>query len=76
MNHSRITLAITAIIAAAALTTVGFAVPQQVMAGGHHNHNNNNNNGIKVNQSISQANLCDVNTLCLNNGNNTADIHR
>ena len=75
MNYSRITLAISALVAAAALATVAFTVPQQVMAGGHHHHSNNNN-GIRVNQTISQANICDQNTLCLNNGNNSADIQR
>jgi hypothetical protein len=75
MNHSRITLAITAIVAAAALATVAFVVPQQVMAGGHHHNHHNNNNGIKVDQQINQLNAC-TDSLCANNANNTADIHR
>jgi archaellin len=74
MNHSRITLAITAIVAAAALATVAFAVPQQVMAGGHHNHNNNSN-GIKVDQQINQLNNC-TDSECINAAQNQADIHR
>lgn len=69
------TLAITAIVAAAALATVAFAVPQQVMAGGHHYHNNNSN-GIKVDQQISQANVCTNQSLCANSASNSADIHR
>lgn len=60
MNHSRMTLAITAIVAASALTTLAFAVPQQVMAYGHKHHNNNNHNSIKVDQQINQANQCTV----------------
>ena len=54
MNYGNTTLAITAIVAAAALTGVAFAIPQQVMAGvafaipqqvmaggyGHRHHNN------------------------------------
>jgi hypothetical protein len=75
MNHSRITLAITAIVAAAALATVAFAVPQQAMAGyGHHNHNHNNN-GIKVDQQINQLNACTNQSFCLNGAQNNADIH-
>jgi hypothetical protein len=75
MNHSRITLAITAIVAAAALATVAFAVPQQAMAGyGHHNHNHNNN-GIKVDQQINQLNACTNQSFCLNDAQNNADIH-
>jgi uncharacterized protein HemX len=101
MNHKNTTLAIVAIAAALALTGVVFAVPQQVLADRH--HNNHNSNSIKVDQQISQANVCtgsapadgedeemgaenaevqhsgeeaaSATTVCLNNGNNTADIH-
>ena len=52
------TLTITAIVAAAALASVAFAVPQQVMAGGHRHHNNSNSNGIRVDQQVNQANQC------------------
>ena len=61
MNHKSTTLAVAAIIAAAAMTGVAFAVPQQVMAGGHghgHGHNNHNSNGISVNQQVNQENQC------------------
>ncbi len=62
MNHRSTTLAIAAIVAAAALTGVAFAIPQQVMAGGYygHRHHNNNHNGnsIKVDQQINQLNAC------------------
>jgi uncharacterized protein HemX len=58
MNHSKITLAIAAIVAAAALATVAFAVPQQAMAHRHNNHHNNNHNGIKVDQQVNQQNQC------------------
>ncbi len=71
MNHVKMTLTITAIVAAAALASVAFAVPQQVMAGGHHD----NNNAINVDQQINQLNDC-TNALCANDANNTADIHR
>ncbi len=74
MNHSRITLAITAIVAAAALATVAFAVPQQVMAGGHHHQHNNN--VIKVDQQINQENNCTNQAYCVNLADNQADIHR
>ena len=57
MNHGRVMLAITAIVAAAGLATAVFAVPQQAMAYRHHN-NNHNNNSIKVDQQISQLNAC------------------
>ena len=61
MNHKNTTLAIAAIVAAAALTGVAFAIPQQAMAGGYsHRHHNNNHNGnsIKVDQAINQLNDC------------------
>jgi hypothetical protein len=80
MNHSRITLAITAIVAAASVATIVFTVPQQVMAGGYHHHyhhhNNNHKNGIMVDQQINQENNCTNQTLCANTGNNQANIHR
>ena len=85
MNHSRMTLAITAIVAAAALATVAFAVPQQVMA---YRHNHHNNNHIKVDQQVNQANLCSgqprewvmttppgSSTICANEGVNNASIN-
>jgi hypothetical protein len=61
MNHRNTTLAIAAIVAAAALSGVAFAIPQQVMAGGygHRHHNNNHNaNSIKVDQQLNQLNAC------------------
>ena len=72
MNHKNTTLAITAIVAAVAMTAGGFAIPQQAMAYEHHNHNHNS---IDVSQSINQANLCD-NSTCVNDARNSADIHR
>jgi hypothetical protein len=54
MNY-RITLAITAIVAAAALASVAFAVPQEATASKHSTHNSN---GVKVNQLINQQNQC------------------
>jgi hypothetical protein len=103
MNY-RTTLVVAAIVAAAALTGVAFAIPQQVMAGGygHRHHNNNHNaNNIKVDQQINQLNACSTTspsppdnvlskdtqtgggnqggsgggTVCLNNADNSADIH-
>jgi len=72
MNHKYVTLGIAAIIATVAVTAVGFAMPQQALAhSGHHN-----NNGIKVNQDISQANLCSNSSFCSNTANNNADIDR
>jgi hypothetical protein len=45
MNHRNKTLVVAANVAAAALTGVAFAIPQQVMAGGYgHRHHNNNHN--------------------------------
>ena len=73
MNHKNTTVAIAAIVAAVAMTTVAFAVPQQALASGHHSHNNSNS--IKVSQDTSQANLCS-NSTCLNDASNSADIHR
>jgi hypothetical protein len=71
MNHKNMTLAIAAIVAAVAVTAVGFAIPQQAFAYGHHH----NHNSIEVNQDISQANLCS-NSTCINSASNDADIHR
>lgn len=61
MNHKNTSLAIAAIITAAALTGMAFAITQQAMAGGYgHRHHNNNHNGnsIKVDQQINQLNAC------------------
>ena len=85
MNHKTTTLGLTAIVAAVALTVLAFAVPQQALAGGHHH------NGIKVNQQIDQLNQCSGAppekpglvapppprlTICVNQGDNSADIDR
>jgi hypothetical protein len=90
MNHN-VALGIVAIVAALALTGVAFAVPQQALAGGHHyKHNNHNSNSIKVDQQINQLNQCTgvppdnirtldnsgSSTVCLNQGDNSADIHK
>jgi hypothetical protein len=73
MNHKNTTLTIATIVAAVAMTAVAFAIPQQALAYGHHH---NNSNSIKVNQDISQANLCSNSSFCLNQADNSADIHR
>jgi len=72
MNHKNTTLAIAAIVAAVAMTTAAFAIPQQAFAWGHHNHNSNS---IKVDQQISQANFC-TNSICANDASNDVDIDR
>jgi len=61
-----------AIIAAVAVTAVGFGAPQQAFAHKHYNHNN----GVKVDQNISQLNACDNGAQCINEASNTADIDR
>jgi uncharacterized protein (DUF697 family) len=71
MNHKFVTLGIAAIIAAVAVTAVGFAVPQQALA-----HSGHNNNGIKVNQQIDQVNACTNSSFCSNDASNSADIDR
>jgi hypothetical protein len=87
MNHKNTTLAIAAIVAAVAMTAVAFAIPQQASAYGHHNHNSNS---IKVDQQINQLNECTgvpldnirtldntgSSTVCLNQADNSADIHK
>jgi hypothetical protein len=55
MNHAKMTLAITAIVAAASLASVALAVTQQAIASTH-NHHNNDQKGIKVDQQVSNAN--------------------
>jgi hypothetical protein len=73
MYHKNMTLAIAAIVAAVAITAVGFAIPQQALAYGHHH---NNSNSIKVSQDITQVNACSNFTACENFASNDADIHR
>ena len=73
MNHRCTTLAVAAIVATVAITTVGFAIPQQAFAHYGH-HNNNNNNSIRVDQAISQLNACS-NSTCVNSGSNDAEVH-
>jgi hypothetical protein len=89
MNHN-VTIGIVAIVAAMALTGVAFGIPQQALAGGHHyKHNNHNSNSVKVDQQINQLNQCTgvplewrtldntgSSTVCLNQADNSADIHR
>jgi predicted phosphodiesterase len=70
MNRKNMTLALAAIVAAVAITAVGFAVPQQALAYGHHH-----SNSIKVSQDISQLNACS-NSTCVNSGSNSVDIDR
>ena len=88
MNHN-VTLGIVAIVAAMTLTAVAFAIPQQALAYKHHHHHNHNNS-IKVDQQVNQENDCTgvprdeiktldgtgSSTVCLNQGNNSADINR
>jgi hypothetical protein len=88
MKHN-VTLGIVAIVAAMTLTAVAFAVPQQALAYRHH-HNHNHNNSIKVDQQVNQLNECTgvpldnirtldstgSSTVCLNQANNSADIHK
>jgi hypothetical protein len=90
MNHT-VTIGIVAIVAAMALTGVAFAIPQQALAGGHHyKHNNHHSNSVKVDQQINQENDCTgvpldnirtlddtgSSTVCVNQADNSADIHR
>lgn len=79
MNHKKTTLPIAAIVVAVVLTAAALAIPQQALAYKHHHHHHHHNNdhskgnSIDVTQNTSQANVCS-NALCLNNGNNTANI--
>ncbi|HKR57831.1 MAG TPA: hypothetical protein VJR67_03070 [Candidatus Nitrosopolaris sp.] len=87
MNHKPTMLAVTAIVAAMAVTGIA-AMATPVFAWGHHH---NHDNGIKVHQSINQLNVCSGQpqevvtlaaaqqqspTVCLNTGSNNADIDR
>jgi hypothetical protein len=79
MNHKKATLSIAAIVVAGVLTAAALAIPQQALAYKHHHHHHHHNNdhsksnSIDVTQNTGQANVCS-NALCLNNGNNTANI--
>lgn len=53
MHHRKFILSLAAIIAVIAVTTIGFAIPQQALAYRHHH-----SNGVKVDQQINQANVC------------------
>jgi hypothetical protein len=90
MNHN-VTLAIVAVVAAMTLTAVAFAIPQQALAYRHHNNHNNHNNSVKVNQlnnctgapqktvdngAALQEMGTASGTVCLNSGDNSADIHK
>ena len=76
MKHRYNTLAITAIVAAIAITAVGFGIAQPAFAhyGHHNNHNNHNRNSINVDQQINQLNACS-DSLCINTGTNNATVH-
>ena len=75
MNHKVLAIAPIVVVAALALTAVGFAIPQQAFASyGHHHHHHNNS--INVDQDISQLNVCSNDTICANTATNDADIHR
>jgi hypothetical protein len=75
MNHKVLAIAPIVAVAALTLTAVGFAVPQQAFAHyGHHHHHNNNS--IKVDQDISQLNVCSNDTICTNTAWKDADIPR
>ena len=73
MNHKNTTLAIAAFVAGLAMTAAAFALPQQAIA--HYGHHHHFSNSIDVNQNVSQANLCST-SLCVNDANNSAEIHR
>jgi hypothetical protein len=86
-NDHNATLGIVAIVAAMTLTAMAFAVPQQALAGGH--HYKHNSNSVKVDQQINQQNNCTgvpegiwtldnigSSTVCLNQADNSADIHK
>ena len=90
MNHNA-TLAIVAVVTAMTLTAVAFAIPQQALAYKHHNNHNNHKNSIKVDQQVNQQNSCtsvpvdnlkpldtfgSSSTVCLNQGDNSVDIHK
>ncbi|MGB7956505.1 MAG: hypothetical protein WCF23_21235 [Candidatus Nitrosopolaris sp.] len=86
MNHKALAIAPIVAVAALALTSVGFAMTHQAFASygynhNHHNHHNNHNNhnnnrnSIDVSQSINQLNNC-TSSLCDNEAQNQADIHR
>ncbi len=75
MNQKLLAIAPIVAVAALALTAVGFAIPQQVFAHYAHHHNHHNNS-IKVDQDISQLNVCSNDTICTNTASNDADIHR
>ncbi len=74
MNHIKTTSVVAAIVAAIALTAVAIAIPQQALAYGHHHHSHHSNS-IKVSQDTTQVNACSE-SICLNNGTNSVDIHR
>jgi hypothetical protein len=80
MNHKPTMLTVTAIVAPIAVTAIS-AMTTPALAGGHDHH------GIKVNQSIDQANTCPPilpvwildeshSTVCVNDGSNNADVQR
>ena len=88
MNHN-VTLGIVAIVAAMTLTAVAFAIPQQALAYRHHNHNNSIKVDQQINQlnnctgapqekdHMGSATVpSSSSTVCLNSGDNSANIHK
>jgi hypothetical protein len=92
MNHNKTALAIASIVVAVALAGVAFTTPQQVLAGGHHNHKHNSvkvdqqinqlNNCTSPLPPPPKPELTagtpgsTSSTVCLNFGDNSADIHK
>ena len=89
MNHNA-TLAIVAVVTAMTLTAVAFAIPQQALAYRHHNNHNNHKNSIhQINQldnctgtpldtlkTFDNTASSSSSTVCINSGDNSADIHK
>jgi hypothetical protein len=83
-------LALASIVVAVALAGVAFTTPQQVLAGGHHNHKHNsvkvdqqinqlNNCTSPLPPPQPKPELTTgstSSTICLNFGDNSADIHK
>ena len=90
MKHNKKTLAIASFVVAVALAGVAFATPQQVLAGGHHNHKHNSIKvDQQINQEnacnstpqpkpelTARTTGSSSSTVCLNFGDNSADIHK
>jgi archaellin len=92
MNHNVTLAIVAVVAAMTLTAVAFAIPQQALASGNHYKHNNHNSNSIKVDQQINQLNNCtgvpqetirlldntgsSSSTVCLNQADNSADIHR